>query len=174
MVLIYLFQDMRGSRNFIQKVFSEGVKLWLRFFLSWCHYKRAIIAPPAERHLNSWRDDGGPSLNADLVALWFYRGSRPVLLRYPIFFLWFCKTHFMLVLGGHTFSEFACSALNCSYMPTVSASRRNSPTASFGALWIKNLHWSKPNKVKLHYTMLGLKHSRITKTQVRRRSQGIQ
>ena len=32
-----------------------------------------------------WRDDGGPSLNADLVVLWFYRGSRPVLLRDPIF-----------------------------------------------------------------------------------------
>ena len=34
-----------------------------------------------------WRDDGGPSLNADLVALWFYIGSRPVLLKYPIFLL---------------------------------------------------------------------------------------
>ena len=25
-----------------------------------------------------WRADGGPTLNAGLVALWFYRGSGPV------------------------------------------------------------------------------------------------
>ena len=29
-------------------------------------------------------DDGGPTLNAGLVALWFYSGSGPVLLRDPI------------------------------------------------------------------------------------------
>ena len=32
-----------------------------------------------------WRADGGPTLNPGLVALWFYRGSGPVLLRNPIF-----------------------------------------------------------------------------------------
>ena len=32
-----------------------------------------------------WRADGGPTLNAGLVALWFYRGSGPVLLRNSIF-----------------------------------------------------------------------------------------
>ena len=32
-----------------------------------------------------WRADDGPTLNAGLVALWFYRGSGPVLLRNPIF-----------------------------------------------------------------------------------------
>ena len=31
-----------------------------------------------------WRDDGGLLLIADLVALWFYMGSRPLLLRDPI------------------------------------------------------------------------------------------
>ena len=31
-----------------------------------------------------WRADGGPTLNAGLVALWFFRGSGPVLLRNPI------------------------------------------------------------------------------------------
>ena len=43
----------------IQKVLSDGVQLWQRFFFSWWgeggskyHYKRAIIAPPAKRHLN--------------------------------------------------------------------------------------------------------------------------
>ena len=32
-----------------------------------------------------WRADGGPTVNAGLVALWFYRASGPVLLRNPIF-----------------------------------------------------------------------------------------
>ena len=32
-----------------------------------------------------WRADDGPALNAGLVALRFFRGSGPVLLRYPIF-----------------------------------------------------------------------------------------
>ena len=41
------------------------------------------------------RADDGPILNAGLVALWFFRGSGPVLLRSPIF-LWF----FFLGGGG--------------------------------------------------------------------------
>ena len=32
-----------------------------------------------------WRADDGPTLNAGFVALWFFRGSGPVLLRNPIF-----------------------------------------------------------------------------------------
>ena len=42
----------------IQKILSEGVQLWQRFFSWWglggskYHYKRAIIGPPAKRHLN--------------------------------------------------------------------------------------------------------------------------
>ena len=32
-----------------------------------------------------WRADVGPTLNADLVASCFFRGSEPVLLRKPIF-----------------------------------------------------------------------------------------
>ena len=32
-----------------------------------------------------WRADDGPTLNAGLVALWFFRGSGPVLLRSPIY-----------------------------------------------------------------------------------------
>ena len=32
-----------------------------------------------------WRVDDGPTLNAGMVALWFLRESRPVLLRNPIF-----------------------------------------------------------------------------------------
>ena len=37
-----------------------------------------------------WRADDGATLNAGLVALWFFRGSRPVLLKYPIF-SWFFR-----------------------------------------------------------------------------------
>ena len=33
-----------------------------------------------------WRAGDGPTLNSGLVALWFYRGSGPKLLRNPIFF----------------------------------------------------------------------------------------
>ena len=36
-----------------------------------------------------WRADGGPTLNAGLVALWFYRGSGPVLLRKPLILIFF-------------------------------------------------------------------------------------
>ena len=37
-----------------------------------------------------WRADDGPKLNAGLVALWFFSGSGPVLLRNPTF-LWFFR-----------------------------------------------------------------------------------
>ena len=33
-----------------------------------------------------WRADDGPALNAGLVTLWFFRGSRPILLENPILF----------------------------------------------------------------------------------------
>ena len=36
-----------------------------------------------------WRANGGSTLNAGLVALWFYMGSGPVLLGNPIFFVIF-------------------------------------------------------------------------------------
>ena len=45
-----------------------------------------ISGPSTARHRTfRWQADGGPTLNAGLVALWFYRGSGPVLLRNPIF-----------------------------------------------------------------------------------------
>ena len=36
-----------------------------------------------------WRADDGSTLNAGLVAVWFFRASGPVLLRYPIFVVFF-------------------------------------------------------------------------------------
>ena len=89
----------------IKKAFLKGIQLCLLFFCcfffcccclgergSKYHYKQTIIGPPAKRHLNgvSRRADGGPTLIAGLVALWFYRGSGTKLLRNPIF-LWFFR-----------------------------------------------------------------------------------
>ena len=36
-----------------------------------------------------WRVNEGPILNAGLVALWFFRGPGPVLLRNPMFLRFF-------------------------------------------------------------------------------------
>ena len=84
----------------IQKDLSEGVQLWQRFLVDegreysntsiqilLKHASWAIIGPPAKRHLNDvplWADDG-PTLDASLVALCFFRGSGPVLLRIHLF-----------------------------------------------------------------------------------------
>ena len=83
-----------------KKFCQRGVQLWQR----WSgeggykyHYKQAISWPSSTRQRNAikiafrWRADDGPTLNADLVALWFFRGSGPVLVRNPIclrFSLW--------------------------------------------------------------------------------------
>ena len=83
----------------IQKVLSEGVQLWQRFFFVWWgkegskdHYKRAIIGLPGKRHLNGillacrwW-----PNIECWLVSFVILRGSGAVLLRNPIF-LWFYR-----------------------------------------------------------------------------------
>ena len=56
------------------------------------HYKRAIIGPPAKRHLMvfRWQADDGPTLNAGLVAMWFFKESWPVFLRNPVCLWFFC------------------------------------------------------------------------------------
>ena len=63
---------MRGSRKFCHrgsnydKAFLDNEKERTKY-----HQKGAIIGPPAKRHLMAfrWRADGGPTLNAGLVAL---------------------------------------------------------------------------------------------------------
>ena len=78
---------MRESSKFCQR----GSNFDNVFFSWWeeggpkYHYKRTILGPPAKR----LRADDGPTLNAGLVALYFFRGSGPVLLRNPIFFIFF-------------------------------------------------------------------------------------
>ena len=89
---------MRGSRKFCQRGSKfNNVPLFSPFFSWWgdrgskYHYKSAIIDTPAKRHLGfHWLANDGPTLNADFVALWFFRVSRPVLQRNPIF-LWFFR-----------------------------------------------------------------------------------
>ena len=69
--LTKVFESMRGSKY---------------------HYQRAIIGPPAKRHLMPfhWRADECTKLNAGLIDLWFFRGSGPALLR-NLIFLWFFR-----------------------------------------------------------------------------------
>ena len=82
---------MCGSRNYYQRgsnldkfflVGGGGIDEGQKNPDSTISNKRAINC-----HLNGvcWWADDGPTLNASLVALWFFRGSRPVLQRNPIF-----------------------------------------------------------------------------------------
>ena len=81
-----------------QESSARGVPTLTGFFSWWgeegskYHYKWANIGPPAKRYLNGVSLAGRwwPITECCLVALWFYRGSRPVLLRDPIF-LWFFR-----------------------------------------------------------------------------------
>ena len=90
--------SMRESRNFCQrrsKIDNVFFFCLFVFFLfsgvggSKYHNKRATIGPPAKRHLNDvplacrWWPNIQSS--ASLVALWFFRGSGPVLLKHPLF-----------------------------------------------------------------------------------------
>ena len=93
-------KNMRGSRR---KVWSEGVQLWQRFFFvyffSWWGIEDPNIpinGPPLVRQQNAiemafrWRADAGPTLNAGLVALWFFQGILTSIAKNP-YILWFFK-----------------------------------------------------------------------------------
>ena len=73
----------------IQKVLSDGVRLWQGFFSRWgeggskyhyMHYHQPGIERPFKWHFAAWCANDGLTLNAGLVALWFFKGSRPVCL----------------------------------------------------------------------------------------------
>ena len=79
----------------IQKVLSEGVQLWQRFFVcfflwgqegSKYHYKRSIIGPPGVSLACRW----WPYIECWLCSFVILRDSGPVLQRNPIF-LWFFR-----------------------------------------------------------------------------------
>ena len=72
---------MRGSRNFCQRG-SNSVKI----FVSWWGRERIQIPLKAgHQWAFRWRTHDGPTLNAVMVAFWFFRGSGPVLLTKYIF-----------------------------------------------------------------------------------------
>ena len=93
-----------GYHAKIEKVLSwQGCRILFChdnvFFLSWWgerrskyHKKRAIIGLPAKHHLNGVSLEGWwwPNSECWLCSFVIFRGSRPVLLRNPIF-LWFFR-----------------------------------------------------------------------------------
>ena len=73
-----------------------GIIVWkiaLFHFAPWIILPRSPLQPFADPEsyvtVKGWRADNGPTLNAGLVALWFFRRSGPVLLRNPNFFVIF-------------------------------------------------------------------------------------
>ena len=83
---------MRGSRKFLQSGSNFDYVTLLFFFDDWREDPNTTISGPSSaRQRNAiqmafcWWPDGGPTLNVGLVAVWFYRGYGPVLLRNPIF-----------------------------------------------------------------------------------------
>ena len=82
---------MHGSRTFCPRGsnFDKGFLVdEIPLSAGHQHYQRAIIGPPAKRHLMPfhWRTDVCTKLNAGLIDLRFFRESGPALLRNPIFF----------------------------------------------------------------------------------------
>ena len=80
--------DPRGSNSDVFLFFLVG---------KWRKDPITIISRPSLARQQSaikmafcWCAYVGPNLNAGLIALWFFRGSGPVLLRNPIF-LWFFR-----------------------------------------------------------------------------------
>ena len=82
---------MRGSREFYQRGSNlDNVFIFL-VEEGWEDPNTTICGLSSARQRNAismafrWRADDGPALNAGSVALRFFRGSGPKLLRNPIF-----------------------------------------------------------------------------------------
>ena len=77
---------MRGSRKFFR-----GGPTFFKLIRGERNTITTISRPSSARLRNAikmairWWADGGPTLNAGLYTLEFYRGSGPILLRNPIF-----------------------------------------------------------------------------------------
>ena len=98
------YKDIHGSLKFCDRgsnfnnVFFVVLFCCCIFFCRWgdrwskYYYKLATICPSAKRHLNgaSLVCEWWPNMDADWEALWFFRGSGPVVLRNPIL-LWFFR-----------------------------------------------------------------------------------
>ena len=61
-----------------------------------------------------WRVDDGPTWNAGLVALWFFRGSRPVLHGPNIFVFFFRLTYLSSRSNNRLFNLGSVVSLDCS------------------------------------------------------------
>ena len=79
-------KNLRGSRRFCQRGSNSDKGFFL--FLEGLYHKRRVIIGP-QRNAIQMVDDG-PTLNAGLVALLFFRGYGPVLIRNSIA-LWFSR-----------------------------------------------------------------------------------
>ena len=73
-------QTTHGSRKFCQR----GSNFYM-FFLNRCGEREGPNTTKSGPSSACWHANDGPTLNADLVALWIIRGSGPVLLRNHIF-----------------------------------------------------------------------------------------
>ena len=81
----------------IQTVLPEGVQLWQRFFKlmrgggSKYHFKRAIIGPPAKRHLNgvSLACRCWPNIECWLGSFVIFQGIRTSIAKKPFIFVIF-------------------------------------------------------------------------------------
>ena len=86
---------MRGSRKFYQRGSKfDNVFFFFFFVVEWRKDQNTTISGPSSARQGKaielaflWRADDGPTLNAGLAALWFWRGSGPVLLKKPYIFV---------------------------------------------------------------------------------------
>ena len=86
--------NIPGSRKFCQR--GSDFDMFF-FFLEWrddpskYHYKQVIIGLQANAILMAfcWRADNGPKLDAELVALWFFKGIRTSIAKKPYIFVIF-------------------------------------------------------------------------------------
>ena len=94
-----VYRDMRGSWKFCHRGSNFNYVFFCRFVFSrWGGrgskyiFLEGHIGPPAKRHWNGGSLVCGwcPNMDAGLEALWFFRGSGPVVLRSPIY-LWFFR-----------------------------------------------------------------------------------
>ena len=101
---------MRGTRKFCQR--GPTLTFYFCFLFFFDEGRKdsntTISGPSTARQQNAiqmafrWRADGGPILNAGLLALWFYRGSWLIMLRNPIF-LWLGRDPLSPPLDPHVF-----------------------------------------------------------------------
>ena len=102
---IHVFDSKTNDHNFnnlharIQKVLSQGVQLWKCFFIyiqgredpNKYHYKRAIIDPPAKRHLNGVLLAGRwwPNIECWIGTFVIIKGIRTSFAKEPYIFVIF-------------------------------------------------------------------------------------